>query len=261
MLKLEGGVDDSSLPTTPEFSCKIQARQRISRLTRYSSISAPELVRICAESNDGAAWEEFVCRFHRQITLSILRITRSWSATPRQQIDDLVQETYLKLCADHCRLLLGFSIERPEAISGYVKTIAVNVARDHLKANRSQKRGAGQVHKSLSDPVSDSDAQSPVGSESMERQVLLRQISDYLDSCSSGPDQDRDRLIFWLYYRQGMSAKAIAALPTVNLTDKGVGSVILRLTRLVRQRVLEAPHEPPDRRESDGQGFRPAESY
>jgi RNA polymerase sigma-70 factor (ECF subfamily) len=87
----------------------------------------------------------------------------------------------------------------------------------------------------------------------------MQQIDNCLALFSVGPDQERDRLIFWLYYQQGMSAKAIAALPTVGLTAKGVESALLRLTRQVRKRMVD------DRGGTSGQtdekGFRPAESY
>jgi RNA polymerase sigma-70 factor, ECF subfamily len=54
-----------------------------------------------------------------------------WSAIPQPVVDDLVQETYLKHCGDKCRLLQDFACQHPEAITGYIKTIAVNVAHDH----------------------------------------------------------------------------------------------------------------------------------
>jgi len=31
--------------------------------------------------------------------------------------------------------------------------------------------------------------------------------------CLTGPDEERDRMIFWLYFRQGMSTKEIVSLP------------------------------------------------
>ena len=45
----------------------------------------------------------------------------------------------------------------------------------------------------------------------------------------------RDRLIFWMYYRQGFTAKAIAAIPSISLTVKGVEGVIQRLTGQLRR--------------------------
>ena len=45
-------------------------------------------------------------------------------------------------------------------------------------------------------------------------------------------------MIFWLYFRQGMSTKEIALLPTIRLSAKGVGSVIERLKHGVRQQIV-----------------------
>jgi RNA polymerase sigma-70 factor (ECF subfamily) len=61
--------------------------------------------------------------------------------------------------------------------------------------------------------------------------MLLRDVDDLL---KQPPVVERDRQIFWLYYRQGMSAKEIAAISSLNLTIKGVESVIVRLNQFVR---------------------------
>lgn len=197
-----------------------------------------ELVRACADSNDGAAWEEFVSRFHRPISLSILRVAQQWGDVAGRVVDDLAQETYLKLCADKCRRLLDFAGVHPEATLGYIKTIAANVAHDYFKSENTGKRGAGKMRESLDDagPLSVNEKRS--FTESIECHVLLAQIEQIVERCSAGPEQERDQMIFWLHYRQGMSAKGIAALPTVGLTAKGVESAILRLTRLVREQLL-----------------------
>src|SRR5438270_390673 len=70
----------------------------------------------------------------------------------------------------------------------------------------------------------------------LERRILLRDIDAYLKSRASEPTFVRDYTIFWLYYREGMTAKAIAGVPSIGLTVKGVESTLLRLTRLVRNR-------------------------
>jgi RNA polymerase sigma-70 factor (ECF subfamily) len=220
-------------------------------LTRYSSTSVEGLIRTCAESNDGAAWEEFVGRFHRPISISLFRIADQWGGTPRQIVDDLVQETYLKLCADKCRLLLDFATRNPDAVIGYIKTIAVNVARDHFKSLHSQKRGEGETHQLPENTELPAHSDGPGGQRAMERNILLKEIAKCLESCSVGPDHKRDCLIFWLYYQQGMTAKAIASLPSVGLTAKGVEAAIFRLTRSVRELIVgirsKAPAgDPPD---------------
>ena len=184
-----------------------------------------------------------------------------WSDVPRQLVEDLVQETYLKICADKCHLLLEFAAHNPDAVSGYIKTIAANVVHDHFKGLYAQKRGAGQKQESLDD-VNPSSGNKALGSqESMEHQVLLKEIDDCLNSCSGGPDGERDRLIFWLYYQQGMSAKAIAILPNIGLTAKGVESLIFRLTRHVRERIVDLRSGSSENQQTGPKGFSPAESY
>jgi len=116
--------------------------------------------------------EEFVARFHRPISLSIVRVTNQCGAIPQQLVDDLVQDTYLKLCANRCRLLLDFTIQHPDAVAGYVKTIAINVARDHFKSDHTKKRNsAGRITwRTQSGPSA-----SLGGQDAMEREVLFKQ--------------------------------------------------------------------------------------
>jgi RNA polymerase sigma-70 factor, ECF subfamily len=228
---------------------------------RYSSLSAEDLIRVCGTASDADAWEEFVSRFDRAISLAVIRASHQWSDLPRQQVDDLVQDTYLKLCSDRFSLLGEFAVRHPDAIVGYIKTVAANVVHDHFKAQHSQKRGSRQPHESL-DNIDPASGNSSPGSEgATERQILLQQVDRCLAACSTGPDQERDRLIFWLYYRQGMSAKAIAGLPAVGLTSKGVESAILRLTRLVRAQMVNTPSDINEGTRPGQKGLRPAESF
>jgi RNA polymerase sigma-70 factor (ECF subfamily) len=209
-------------------------------------MSAEELIRACAESNDGAAWEEFVARFQQPISLSIRRTACQWGKDPGQFVDDLLQETYLKLCADNCRRLLEFASQHPDdAVLGYIKKIAINAAHDHFKSLHSQKRGAGETDQLLEDFEPAAQSGSRGGSEAMEREVFLKQIDRLLQNCAVGSNQERDCLIFWFYYRQDMSAKAIAALATINLTAKGVEAVIFRLTRCVREQLAGGDTQTP----------------
>jgi RNA polymerase sigma-70 factor, ECF subfamily len=224
-------------------------------------MAAEELIRVCAESNDRAAWNEFVFRFHRPIGFSILRTASQWGVTAQEVLDDLVQETYLKLCSDQCRRLRDFADLHPEAIIGYIKTIAANVAHDHFKALHAQKRGSGELSQSLDTCEPEGQGGSLGGPAEMEREVLLKEVSQALETCSQGPDQHRDCLIFWLYYQQGMSAKAIAARPSVGLTAKGVESAIFRLTRLVRERIAGLRPDPATSPSASEKGLRRAESF
>jgi len=224
-------------------------------------MSGEELIRACAEANDSAAWEEFVLRFHRPISLSIIRTSYQWMEIPQQVVDDLVQETYLKLCANKCRLLLEFATKHPDAILGYIKTIAVNVAHDHFKSLHSQKRGSGEVSQILEGTDPNASPSKAGGQEAIEQEVLFRQIDECLESCLDGADKDRDRIIFWLYFQHGMTAKDIAVLPTIGLSAKGVESVVCRLTRLLRDRMVNMQIQIGSKRVQGEKGFLPAQSY
>jgi RNA polymerase sigma-70 factor (ECF subfamily) len=210
-------------------------------------MSAGELIHACAESDDGAAWEEFVARFQRPISLSIARTACKWGKDPAQFVDDLLQEIYCKLWADKCSLLLEFAQQHSEeAVLGYIKTISINLAHDHFKSLHSQKRGAKETDQLLEDfdPAARSDSFG--GPKAMDHQVLLREIEEQLLDCAAGSNQERDCIIFWLYYLQRVSAKAIAALATIKLTAKGVEAVIYRLTRCLREHLgnTEMPNSP-----------------
>jgi RNA polymerase sigma-70 factor (ECF subfamily) len=224
-------------------------------------MSDEELIRVCAEENDGAAWEEFVSRFHRPISLSIIRTIYQWGEIPQQIVNDVVQETYLKLCADRCQTLLEFSTQHPEAILGYVKTIAMNVAHDHFRSLNSQKRGSGEVAQIMEGADPQAPPTTTGGQEAIERKILLTQIHQCLELCCPGPDYERDCTIFWLYYQQGMSAKDIAALPAISLSAKGVESAIFRLTRLVREKLVGLHSQKRSDSQSGEKGFLPAGSY
>ncbi len=211
-----------------------------------------ELVQACAESDD-AAWEEFVRRFNRPISLSILRISRKFGHGPGQVVEDLVQDTYVKLCADHCRHLLEFAIANPDPdkILGYIKTIAANVARDYFKSQYSQKKGGGKAQESLAEIDPKADANCLGGEAEIERRIRRKEIDDCAVNCTAGPQQERDLLIFRLYYWVGMTAKEIAALPEIGLGEKGVESVLHWITRTVQERMNK---KPPEKKEEDGAG-------
>jgi RNA polymerase sigma-70 factor (ECF subfamily) len=204
-------------------------------------MSVRELIRACAEGNDDAAWEEFVARFQRPLSLSIARTASKWGKDPALFVDDLLQDVFCKLWADKCRSLSQFAEQYcDEAVLAYVKAIAVNVAHDHFKSLHSQKHGGGETDQIAEDFDPPAHGGSFGHPEAMDREVFLKQVDSRLQDCAAGTNQERDCLIFWFYYLQGMSAKAIAALATIKLTAKGVEAVIFRLTRCVREHLGNA---------------------
>jgi RNA polymerase sigma-70 factor (ECF subfamily) len=216
------------------------------RSTRYSSLSLTDVICLCDGPRDDEAWEEFLSRVGKPISLVIMRTASLWGNASRSLVEDLTQATYLKLWEGGCRLLRDFAIQRPEAILGYLKKTAVNTTHDYFKHGHSHKSGGNNPH------VSTSDVEPEVGKEVHGSQekiafgVFLNEIDEHLKRDLTGPDQERDRMIFWLYFRQGMSTKEIASLPSIGLRAKGVGSVIERLKHRVRELIVGTGAVPPD---------------
>src|SRR5437870_3976379 len=107
----------------------------------YSTLSGSELAAACAMTDELAAWEEFVRRFQPLISRVAANTVCKWGGPSVQLVDDIIQETYLRLCSDRCRLLRNFRERRPDAIFGFIKAVAASVAHDHMKALYAAKRG------------------------------------------------------------------------------------------------------------------------
>jgi RNA polymerase sigma-70 factor (ECF subfamily) len=228
----------------------------------YSSLSSEQLIRACASSGAASAWEEFVRRFHRLIASVVLRTARRWENPSPQLVDDLIQETYLKLCQDNFYLLRSFEFRQEVALHGYIKVLTANLVRDYFKASRSQKRGGAMELEPAdkSEMIADL-CRDQSGVKSAENNIFISEVDACLRSLQPQAHAERDRGIFWLYYRIGLPASAIASLPTIGLTTKGVESTLLRLTRHVKDRLsLTRAPGPRTGRDVD-KGIESAESF
>ncbi len=202
----------------------------------YSSLSSQELLKVCVTQAGAEAWEEFVRRFQPLIAGVVARTAMRWTDVSAGLVDDLVQETYLKLCTDEFRRLREFENRFEDAIYGFLKAVAYNVTMDYFKVRHATKRGSQLLSKADFDTA----LQTASKENSVEDQVLLQEIEDLVNRIT---ETDRDKLVFLLYYRQGFTAKAIAELPGIELGEKGVESCILRLTRQLRQHIVGSAKE------------------
>ena len=214
--------------------------------TRYSDLSLRDIVCLCAGPRDDDAWEEFVSRVNRPISLTVIRTASLWGEPSRSVAEDLVQSTYTKLWENGCRLLRDFAVQHPEAILGYLKKVATNVTHDYFKHRHNQSSGGDQPHVSITDIDPEAGTEVHGSQGNIAFAILLKEIDERLKDGLSGPDQERDRTIFWLYFRQGMSTKEIASLPNIGLGTKGVGSVIERLKHYIREQILSSPSSSED---------------
>jgi RNA polymerase sigma-70 factor (ECF subfamily) len=210
-------------------------------LPRYEDYSSVELVKTCAGSNDEPAWAEFIRRFHIVIAAAVLRTARLWGEPSRSQVDDLIQDTYLKLCENGSLLLRNFQALHEEPIYGFLKVVSSNVVHDHFKCALAAKRGAGIT---FAEPIDiDSRAASGDNFDAIMQRLQLERIDRVLRHLTAGKDQEKKRIIFWLRHRHGFTASEIAAIPSMELTTEGVESVLLRLATAIRSHLRESePH-------------------
>lgn len=198
----------------------------------YKTLSSQELIQQCITSHASAAWREFIRRFQPLIAGVVARTAMRWTRVSPSLVDDLVQESYLKICADQSRRLREFQSRHEDAIYGFLKLVAYNVTMDYFKTQNASKRGR--------DKLTDSDPELALqikGEKSTaEDQVLMREIDDLINRLAAS---DRDKVVFLLYYRQGFSAKAIAEIPGIELTPKGVESCVHRLTIQIREHMAK----------------------
>jgi RNA polymerase sigma-70 factor (ECF subfamily) len=198
----------------------------------YDSLSPQDLVRHCFQSSDQEAWTEFMRRFHRLIAGVVSRTARRWGVFSTDAIEDLVQDVYVKLCTERQRMLRGRHASHPNAVYGYIKVMAANLVQDHFKARHALKRGSGRAGQSLATVETPARPDGHGGRERIERMVLLGQIDRILKGAGFSREE---QVLFWLYYRQGFTATGITDSPGVKLTVKGVESLLLRMSRIVRE--------------------------
>ena len=212
-------------------------------MARYAKLSSAELVRACAGSKDERAWVEFIQRFQVVIAAAVLRTARHWGEPSRPQLDDLIQDTYLKLCENGSRLLRSFQPRQEDSIYGFLKVVAANVVHDHFKSALAAKRGAGQTEAILEPVQMDPKTSGADSFDAVSQRLQLDQIDKVLRQVTAGKDQDRKRTIFWLRHRQGLTASEIAAIPSIGLTTEGVESVLMRLAAMIRGHLMNStPH-------------------
>ncbi len=148
-------------------------------------MNAAETFRACLEIGDEASWRAFVARFQPLLAASIARVVMRYGPANPALTDDLVQETYLRLCRDNCRVLHSFEARHDEAIFGYLKVIATSVALDHFRGRATLKRRA-EVAEGPGQPEASASA------AAIEQAALLKQLEQHLAASES----ERDRSIF-----------------------------------------------------------------
>ena len=185
-----------------------------------------DLLHLCLGSEDQERWREFVRKTQPLIASVIIRTIRRWQEPAPSLVDDLIQDTFVKLFANDRKALRSLKNEYENTIFGYLRVVAANVVHDRFR------QPANKVEEiELTDDIL---PRGPDGMERLEFARLKVDIQERLKELSSSETYRRDESIFWLYFEQGYTAKEISLLPSIGLSVKGVESTLQRLTRFLR---------------------------
>lgn len=210
-----------------------------------------ELARACAQSADTGEWAEFLGRCAPVAALVASRVARMWQggfAAPAV-VDDIVQEVFLKLCEQERRILREFRPRGDDSFLALLRVISASVANDYFRRHYSEKRGGKVVTMVLDEEPMTVVPLASGKNTDIQRAVLFAELDHKLRE-APGATASRDRIIFWLYYLQGLTADEIALLPGTELSAKGVESALRRITMWLRK-ALEP--EKPDSVEAAGE--------
>jgi len=215
------------------------------------NVRLARLMALCARDRQNALlWAEFLRRVTPKIRCFI-RGTLQQSlggymseghpmTTPGgTQEKDLFQSTIVRLVENDCAVMRRFSGNTDEEVIAYLAVVTRSVVRDCLRKELAQRR-----------PTSCALAEAPTAANGgaaalrrepqAERAVLLREIRELCERTLHPPEAalpSRDRLIFELRFREGLSARQIARCEGVRLTKTGVEKVLARLTERLRRAV------------------------
>lgn len=209
------------------------------------------LVRRCRKRPpDEAAWQEFVRRYHSVITAVVVNAFHAKAGPEFERrpqfslnsIDDLVQTVYFRLIEDNCRVLRAFRGELENSLPAYLTMISKNVVKDHFRGVKAGRRpkisfsldelmetgGDGGLLSGLSSGIDGrpSGAASP--------RISLEEIDALLKKALTRKDRDRNILIFKLRYCDGLTLEEIREALKLDMSTKGIGSILSRVTARIR---------------------------
>jgi RNA polymerase sigma factor (sigma-70 family) len=198
----------------------------------------PELVEACVRSNDQVAQEALVKEILPMIVGVAARSASHWGRVAPELVEDLTQDSLLKLCRNEFAILRRM-LDKPElTIRAFIKAVVVNLVHDHFRSERSEKRRPPAGF--LPDEVTGLDLGNTAAADALERNLLLDEINRILTIKLSGPSGARDRRVFWLHHRHGITAKALSLIPGIGLSEKGVESALFRMTVLIKEELSES---------------------
>ena len=194
-----------------------------------------EVIAKCRQTGDDLSWRAFVRYLQPLIGGATSRAAAKWGAASRDIVEDLTQDAFLKLCRNDFAILKKVEGMEDRIVLSFIRVIVTNMVHDRFRAERASTRfpEAGFAAPEAFDQLVDK-THTP---GSTERRLQLAEIDRVLTAELTGTAAARDKQVFWFYFRYGMTAKAIAAIPAIGLSQKGVESLIFRLVELLKEKL------------------------
>ena len=191
----------------------------------FKKATIRELLEYCLRTEDEFGWTEFCLRARPVIRG---RCATRLNRRNDELLNELEQDAMAKLFANDRRRLREFKWIDDNSIFKYLRVVAATVVIDHWRKN------SREIF--LDDEDLDLISKHGAGHQTAEMEILRAEIDDWLRSFAS----ERDRQIFWLFYRWGFTAKQIANLPTINLPVRKVENILQGLVRRIRDKLRES---------------------
>lgn len=183
---------------------------------------AESWIRYSREQTD-KAWEHLLIAVRPTLARVVYRVSMQWGVRDYTLIEDALQEAFLKLNQQRTRLSVLPVNSSDQQLEAYLKVIAANAAHDFWKDRQRIDTSSVELCDSLPSSSEDSKV------NNVEQSLLSQKFNALLDV------NKKERTIFWLYYRQGFTAKEIASIAQFGLGVKGVESLIHRLTTRLKK--------------------------
>jgi RNA polymerase sigma-70 factor (ECF subfamily) len=193
------------------------------------TLSISALLVRCAQKKDAASWNEFVCRFQPAIASCVLRTLRKVGQFDKALAEDLIQDSFVRLCQDDCRAIREFRADKDEKFYGLLRSTAASAVADHFRRLHCLKRRTDFTAVSI-EAMGHHEIAAPATVRRRGYEFTIDEIERVLAEGEIGTAQ-RNRTIFWLHYRDGFTTREISLLPHIGLEAKGVETVIRRLKR------------------------------
>jgi RNA polymerase sigma factor (sigma-70 family) len=185
--------------------------------------SLAHLWKECVQApHDNSVWQRLLDSQKAVFARIIVRVGNRFDVGARNELDDAMQEVCMKLSA----------MAREKAVpqlddshlEAYLRASVANAGHDYFRARHARRRDTGSTV-SLEDMAS---LQPCTEDQFVDREILIGQIEQMVKG------QPRDREIFLLHFRLGLTSREISTISRIGLTQKGVESVIHRLIEGLR---------------------------